>query len=42
MITKEEMRGVVHHLIDEVKPDYAFSVSEFQKRANKYIKDIIY
>ena len=39
-VTKEEMRGVVHHLIDEVKPDYAFSVSEFQKRANKYIKDI--
>ena len=39
-VTKEEMDGVVHHLIDEVKPDYAFSVSEFQKRANKYIKDI--
>lgn len=39
-VTKEEMDGVIHHLIDEVKPDYAFSVSEFQKRANKYIKDI--
>ena len=39
-VTKEEMDGVIHHLIDEVKPDYAFAVSEFQKRANKYIKDI--
>ena len=39
-VTKEEMDGVIHHLIDEVKPDYAFSVSEFQKRANKYIKDL--
>ena len=39
-VTNEEMDGVVHHLIDEVKPDYAFSVSEFQKRANKYIKEI--
>ena len=39
-VTKEEMDGVIHHLIDEVKPDYAFSVSEFQKRATKYIKDI--
>ena len=39
-VTKEEMDGVIHHLIDEVKPDYAFSVSEFQKRAKKYIKDI--
>ena len=39
-VTKEETDGVIHHLIDEVKPDYAFSVSEFQKRANKYIKDI--
>lgn len=39
-VTKEEMDGVVHHMIDEVKPDYPFSVSEFQKRANKYIKEI--
>ena len=27
-------------MIDEVKPDFAFSVSEFQNRANKYIKEI--
>ena len=34
-ITKDEMDGVVHYMIDEVKPDYPFSVSEFQDRANK-------
>lgn len=39
-VTKEEMEGVVHHMIDEVKPDFPFSVSEFQNRANKYVKEI--
>ena len=39
-VTKEEMNGVTHYLIDEVKPNYAFSVSEFQSRANKYIEKI--
>lgn len=39
-VTEEEMEGVVHHMIDEVKPDFPFSVSEFQNRANKYIKEI--
>ena len=39
-VTKDEMEGVVHHMIDEVKPDFPFSVSEFQSRANKYIKEI--
>ena len=34
-ITKEEMDGVVHYMIDEVKPDYPFSVSEFQDRYKK-------
>ena len=32
-ITKDEMDGVVHYMIDEVKPDYPFSVSEFQTRS---------
>ena len=36
----DEMKGIKHYLIDEVKPDYPFSVSEFQQRANKYIKQI--
>ena len=39
-VTKEEMDGVKHYLIDEVTPDYSFSVSEFQERANNYIKEI--
>lgn len=39
-VTKDEMNGVPHYLIDEVKPDFSFSVSEFQERANKYIKEI--
>lgn len=39
-VTKEEMDGVTHHMIDEVKPDFPFSVSEFQDRANKYIKEV--
>lgn len=39
-VTKEEMDGVTHHMIDEVKPDFPFSVSEFQNRANKYIKEV--
>lgn len=39
-VSSEEMDGVVHYLIDEVKPDYPFSVSEFKERANNYIKEI--
>lgn len=39
-VTKEEMDGVVHHMIDEVDPDFPFSVSEFKERANKYIRKI--
>ena len=39
--TKEEMDGIHHYMIDEVKPDFKFSVSEFQLRADKYIDEII-
>ena len=39
-VTEEEMQGVKHYLVDEVTPDYAFSVSEFQKRADSYIDKI--
>ena len=39
-VTKEEMNGIPHHMIDEVKPDFSFSVSEFQHRAKDYIKEI--
>ncbi|MGL6105031.1 tRNA (adenosine(37)-N6)-dimethylallyltransferase MiaA [Romboutsia sp.] len=39
-VTPEEMDNVKHYLIDEVTPDYTFSVSEFQERADKYISEI--
>lgn len=39
-ITIDEMQGVKHYLVDEVTPDYVFSVSEFQKRADDYIEKI--
>lgn len=39
-VTKEEMDSIKHFMIDEVKPDYPFSVSEFQQRAKEYIEDI--
>lgn len=40
-VTEDEMNGVKHYLIDEVTPDYNFSVSEFQERANDYINQIV-
>lgn len=39
-VTEDEMNGVKHYLIDEVTPDYSFSVSEFQERANDYINQM--
>lgn len=39
-VTEDEMQGVKHYLVDEVTPDYVFSVSEFQKRADDYIEKI--
>ena len=39
-VTEYEMQGVKHYLVDEVTPDYVFSVSEFQKRADDYIEKI--
>ena len=39
-VTIDEMQGVKHYLVDEVTPDYVFSVSEFQKRADDYIEKI--
>lgn len=41
-VTKKEMKGVPHHLLDIVSPaKKIFSVSDFQKLANKKIKEII-
>lgn len=39
-ITKKEMRGIPHYLLDVVSPKKTFSVSDFQKMALKKIKEI--
>lgn len=39
-VKEEEMDKIPHYMIDEVKPDFPFSVSEFQQRAKNYIKEI--
>lgn len=36
-ISKEEMQGVKHYMVNEVSPDQPFSVAEFRRRAEKYI-----
>ena len=40
-VTKREMRGVPHHLLDVASPSKVFSVTDFQKLANKEIEKII-
>ena len=40
-ITKKEMRGVPHHLLDIVKPTKVFSANDFKKHTEKKIKEII-
>ncbi len=40
-ISKKEMKGVPHHLLDVVKPQTVFTVSKFQKLAQQQIKDIL-
>lgn len=39
-ITKREMRGVPHHLLDVASPKSSFSVQEFIKLGSRAIKDI--
>jgi len=39
-ISKEEMQGVPHHLIDIVDPDDSFSVAQFQELVRKKITEI--
>ena len=39
-ITKQEMRGISHHLLDVANPKRKFSVAQYQKLATKKIKDI--
>jgi tRNA dimethylallyltransferase len=39
-ITKEEMQGVKHYLVDEFEPDEEFNVVKFQEYAKKYMDEI--
>ena len=39
-ITKEEMQGVPHYLIDEFMPDEEFNVVRFQELAKQYMQEI--
>ncbi len=39
--TIEEMQGIKHYLIDEIKPTQRFSVAEYKKRAESAIKEIL-
>jgi tRNA dimethylallyltransferase len=38
--TKQEMRGIKHHLIDVAEPDEIWSLATFQQRAIEIIEDI--
>jgi tRNA dimethylallyltransferase len=40
-ITKKEMRGVPHHLLDVASPKKVFTVTEYKKLAEEKIKEII-
>lgn len=40
-ITKKEMQGVKHHMLDVVKPNTRFSVAQYQKQASKKIQEIV-
>jgi tRNA dimethylallyltransferase len=40
-ITKKEMRGVPHHMLDVVSPKKVFTVTEWKEQAEKKIADII-
>ncbi|MAF59806.1 tRNA (adenosine(37)-N6)-dimethylallyltransferase MiaA [bacterium] len=39
-ITKKEMKGVPHHLLDVVSPKRVFTVVDFKEKAERAIKDI--
>ena len=40
-VTKDEMDGVEHHLIDIIEPDIPFSVADFKEYGDKAIKEIL-
>ena len=39
-VTREEMRGIAHHLIDVLEPEESFNVTVFQRLARQAVKDI--
>jgi len=39
-ISQEEMRGIPHHLIDELQPDETYNVAIFKERAKGLIEEI--
>ncbi|MBR3646067.1 MAG: tRNA (adenosine(37)-N6)-dimethylallyltransferase MiaA [Lachnospiraceae bacterium] len=39
-VTKEEMSGVQHYLIDELYPDEDFNIDLFQQKCKQYIEEI--
>lgn len=41
-ISKDEMRGVPHHLVDIIEPSEDFSVAEFKERAENAMEEITY
>ncbi len=40
-ITQKEMQGIPHHMLDVVKPNKVFTVSQYKKLADKKIRTII-
>ena len=40
-ISKDEMDGVIHHMIYVVDPKYPFSVADYKEKADKAIEDIL-
>lgn len=40
-VTKEEMQGIKHHMIDIIDPSETFTVAEYKEQAKKIIDDII-
>lgn len=40
-IRKDEMDGVIHHMIDVVDPKEPFSVADYKEKADKAIEDIL-
>lgn len=40
-VTKEEMQGIKHYLIDVISPDEAFNVTKYKKMAEEAIEEIL-